>query len=250
MSLTILRPNAAPLYGFLSLIAANQTNPDSPLTGRILDCGAGGELPPLLLFQEHGLEGWGIDISKEALSKARKTSHEKGAKLHLEEADMREIPYGEAAFDYVYEHYSMCHLSKADTARVVGEIHRVLKPGGLGFLGVISGDTWPKSVFGEEVGPGEYRGPEGDREHVLHSLFTDQEADLLVEDWEILWKTKQVHYLHQAADELTREEWQELFSESCGDVAESNWGDLYESRRDYFQYAHLYYYLKKGEEQV
>jgi ubiquinone/menaquinone biosynthesis C-methylase UbiE len=32
----------------------------------------------------------------------------------------------------------MCHLSKADTARAVSEMHRVLKPGGLGFLGVIS----------------------------------------------------------------------------------------------------------------
>ena len=250
MTQTILRPNAAPLYGFLSLIAANQTNPDSFLTGRILDCGAGGELPPLLLFREHGLEGWGIDISPEALEKARKAGQHKGVQLHLEEADMRRIPYSEGTFDYIYEHYSMCHLSKADTARAVSEMHRVLKPGGLGFLGVISADTWPKSIFGEEVGPGEYRGPESDREHVLHSLFTDPEADQLVEDWEILRKSKQVHYLHQPADELTREEWQELFSESCGDVAESEWGDLYESRRDCFQYAHLYYFLKKGEEQV
>jgi ubiquinone/menaquinone biosynthesis C-methylase UbiE len=141
----------------------------------------------------------------------------------------------------------MCHLSKTDTARAVKEMRRVLKPGGLGFLGVISTDTWPKSILGEEEGPGEYRGPEGERDRVLHSLFTDREADQLVKDWETLWKSKQISYLHQAADELTRDEWQELFSESGGGLTESEWEKLYGSRRDCFQYVHLYFCLRKPE---
>lgn len=245
---TILRPNAAPLYSFLSLIAARRKDPGSALTGNILDCGAGGRVPPLLLFQMHGLEAWGIDISAQALEQAREAARQKGLQLHLEEADMRRIPYSEETFDYIYEHYSMCHLSKADTARAVYEMQRVLKPGGMGFLGVISTDTWPKSIFGEEERPGEYRGSEGERDRVLHSLFTDREADRLVEDWEVLWKSKQINYLHQAGDELTQEEWRELFCESGGDFTESEWEKLYESRRDCFQYVHLYFCLQKPED--
>ena len=70
--------------------------------------------------------------------------------MHLREGDMRQLSFEEGAFDYVYEHYSMCHLSKQDTSLAVSEMYRVLKQGGLCFLGVISADTWPKSLFGQE----------------------------------------------------------------------------------------------------
>ncbi len=88
----------------------------------------------------------------------------------------------------------MCHLSKQDTAIAVGEMRRVLKPNGLCFLGVISTDCWPKSLFGEEREPGEYWGEEDGKSNVLHSMFTDQEANELVSEWEVVSKEKQVRY--------------------------------------------------------
>jgi hypothetical protein len=57
-----------------------------------------------------------------------------------------------------------------------------------------------------------------------------------------------VHYLHQAADELTRDEWRDLLGESGGRVTKAEWEALYDSRREHFQYVHLYYYLRKQEE--
>ncbi len=155
MKNVILRPNGIPVYSFLSLINARQAEDDG-LQKKILDCGAGGPVPPLALFHQHGFEGWGIDTSKEQLERARQFCQGQGIELYLREGDMRWIPFEEGAFDYIYEHYSMCHLSKQDTDLAVSEMYRVLKRGGVCFLGVISADTWPKSLFGQEEQPGEY----------------------------------------------------------------------------------------------
>jgi hypothetical protein len=72
----------------------------------------------------------------------------------------------------------------------VQEMYRVLKLGGLCFLGVISMDSWPRSIFGQEQAPGEFWGEEEGDELALHSLFTDQEADELISAWEVVSRYK------------------------------------------------------------
>jgi len=206
----ILRANAIPVYGFLSVINAQHPQGETPQRGKILDCGAGGSVPPLALFHQHGFEAWGIDTSDEQLDKAKQFCEQQGIALHLRTGDMRRIPFEGETFHYVYEHYSMCHLSKQDTALTVNEMHRVLKHQGFCFLGVISADSRPKSRLGQEREPGEYWGEEGG-EPTLHSVFSDDEADKLVSAWEIVSKEKQIKYLANA-----------------------------------FQYAHLYYILRKA----
>lgn len=245
MKNVILRPNGIPVYGFLSVINARQSQDDEQQKRKILDCGAGGPVPPLTLFHQHGFEGWGIDMSPEQLGRARQFCQEQGIELNLREGDMRQLPFEEGAFDYVYEHYSMCHLSKEDTALAVSEMYRVLKRGGLCFLGVISVDTWPKSLFGEEEEPGEYWGEENGNERARHSLFTDQEADELVSDWEIVLKEKRERYLREAAEETSLAEWVELYEEAEGNFSREEWRARYASRADAFRYVQLYYYLRK-----
>ena len=124
---------------------------------------------------------------------------------------MREIPFDDETFDYVYEHYAMCHLSKKETARAIHEMHRVLKKEGLCFLGVISIDSHPKAGFGEEKAPGEFWGQESGGD-TLHSLFTDEEIEGLLSGWEVLSKEKRIQYFD---DGINR------------------------------QYAHLYFILRK-----
>ncbi len=211
MADTILRTNAIPIYGFLSTINAKQPLEKGQPRRKILDCGAGGPVPPVALFAQHGFEAWGIDISGDNLDKARLFSKQSGIDIHLQSGDMRQIPFEDETFDYVYEHYAMCHLNKQDTARAISEMHRVLRKQGLCFLGVISMDTQPKTGFGEEKAPGEFWGPEGDGD-TLHSLFTDDEFEGLLSDWEVLSKEKRVQY-HDGEDEM--------------------------------QYAHLYFILRK-----
>ena len=240
----ILRTNAIPVYGFLSYINARTSKGESPPQGKILDCGAGGSLPPLALFARHGFEAYGIDLSDEQLSQAREFCERQGLDLHLRSGDMRHIPFEAETFDYVYEHYSMCHLSKADTARAIGEMYRVLKPGGLCLLGAISLDCWPTSVFGQEGSPGEYWGEEGG-ERRLHSLFSDEEMDDLLTDWEMVHKEKHLSYHRGVVEKPTMEAWMDAYNEIGSGYSRDAWGARFVNRADEFQYSHLYYYLRK-----
>jgi SAM-dependent methyltransferase len=248
MKNVVLRTNAIPVYGFLSVITARQSDEGGSAPRSILDCGAGGPVPPLALFHQHGFQGWGIDTSQEQLDRAEQFCEEHGIELHLRIGDMRSIPFEDGTFDHVYEHYSMCHLSKADTALAVSEMHRVLKRGGLGFLGVISDDTWPRSLFGKEQEPGEYwrdgvEGAEG--ELTLHSMFNDLEADELVSAWEIVSKEKQVRYLREAAEDMMLDEWMELHGEAEDGCSLEEWRARYEGRANAIQYTHVYFFLRK-----
>ena len=240
----VLRTNAIPVYGFLSAIVARQSREGASPGGKVLDCGAGGPVPPLALFHQHGFEAWGIDTSEEQLDRARQFCQEQGIELHLRSGDMRRIPFEDETFDYVYEHYSMCHLSKQDTAQAVSEMVRVLRPGGLCLLGVISLDCWPKSFFGEEREPGEYWMEEGGHGLTRHSMFTDAEADELVSAFDILSKEKHATYLRETAGETSLEGWMELYQEGDG-YSPEEWRARYGDRRNAFQYAHLFYILRK-----
>jgi len=244
MEKIILRTNAIPMYGFLSFINARHPQEELSQRGKILDCGAGGPLPPLALFAQHGFEAWGIDVSDEQLDMARQFCEQQSIEVHLRTGDMRRIPFEDETFDYVFEHYSLCHLSKQDTAQAIGEMYRVLKRQGLCFLGVISMDCWPKSRFGQEKEPGEYWGEEGG-ERRSHSLFSDEEMDDLLSVWEVVFKEKHVSYLWGATEKSTLEAWMDSYEKAGGGYSREAWRARYESRANEFQYAHLYFFLRK-----
>jgi SAM-dependent methyltransferase len=139
----------------------------------------------------------------------------------------------------------MCHLSKRDTALAVNEMYRVLKRGGLCFLGVISTDSWPKSFFGQEREPGEYWMREHSDELTRHSMFSDREANNLVSAWEIVSQEKRVRYLRMAAEAVSLEAWMDLYEEAEEASSREAWEADYESRTHVFQYVHLYFFLRK-----
>ena len=241
----ILRDNATSVYAFLSFINTYQTQGEAPLTKKILDCGAGGLVPPLVLFYQHGFETWGIDISDEQLQRAQTFCKDHGINLNLRKGDMRRISFEDETFDYVYEHYSMCHLTKEDTALAINEMYRVLKKGGLCFLGVISMDSWPKLIFGQEREPGEFWSKEHGDELTVHSMFTDEEADQLVSAWEIVNKEKRVRYLRESAERTSLEDWMDMYKGARTGYSKEAWKEKYEQRANEFQYAHIYYFLRK-----
>ena len=242
MSSIILRTNAAPIYSFLSLIESKRSSGELEGPLKILDCGAGGPVPPLALFSELGYQACGIDISDDQLDLARKFCQENRIQVDFRQADMRQIPFSNSSFDCVYENYSICHLSHQGTAAAIAEIHRVTRDKGFCLLGLISSDTWPKSLFGEEREPGEYWDLE-DGEETRHSIFTDQESDQLVADWEITSKIKQIMYLRQHAREMSQEDWMEL--KAGGDYSDEEWRVEYQGRENRVTYVHTYYTLRK-----
>jgi len=201
-------------------------------------------VPPLALFREHGFDAYGIDNSDQQLKLASQYCDKKGLQIDFRNGDMRQIPFPDESFDCVYEHYSMCHLSKTDTAKAIREMHRVTRHKGLCFLGVISMDSWPKSLYGEEREPGEYWAGEGE-ERSLHTMFTDKEADHLVKDWEVLSKEKRVIYLLEEAEQLSEESWLEMDPGADDGCTAEEWREQYDQRRFMVNYTQIYATLRK-----
>ena len=239
---TILRTNATAVYRFLSLLRARLADGEELAGKTILDCGAGGRIPPVAVFAEQGMKAFGIDVSETQLEAARAFVEETGLEIDLRDADMRAIPFPDNTFDYVYEHFSMCHLSKADTATAIGEMRRVLKPGGTAFLGVISTESWPPSDYGEERTPGERWMIEGGEER-RHTMFTDEERARLVVGWNVVAKERMA--FHRGGDQISKEAWRDLRAEAPVPFTADAWAREYARRSDYLRYVHAYYFLEK-----
>ncbi len=175
---------AAPLYTFLWY--CNQ----SPLPKTVLDCGAGGARPPLVLFQQHGYQTCGLEISAERRQMARRYEEERGIDLQIQSGDMRQIPFADGSLSFVYSFNTIFHLNRAGIACAIAEIHRVLSPGGLCFLNFLSVDD-EEYGRGEEVEPGSFLQNE-DEHPTLHTYFADDEGDAFFSLFELLRKEKRI----------------------------------------------------------
>lgn len=172
------------LYRFL-----NYCNEEG-LEKNILDCGAGGNMPPLAVFLEQGYKTYGIEISHKQIERVEAFSKEHKVSLNITKGDMRKLPFENESFNYVYSYNSIFHMKKADIKKAVNEIKRVLKPGGLCLVNFLSinDDDYGK---GEKAGDGEFFRIE-DGEKVLHSYYDINEAEEHFKDMKILFKENRI----------------------------------------------------------
>ncbi len=84
-------------------------------------------------FQDQGMRVICIDLSSEMAVFCK----QKG--LDARVMDMGDLQFPAASFDAVYAMNSLLHLPKTEFPLVLGQISRVLKPGGLFYLGVYGG---------------------------------------------------------------------------------------------------------------
>jgi ubiquinone/menaquinone biosynthesis C-methylase UbiE len=176
------------VYRFLSIIERIE------LDRKILDCGAGGPRPPLALFHKYGYETHGIDISESAIAASEKFANEHGLNLNIIKGDMREIPFEDSSFSFIFSQNSICHLTKRDAMKSITEMGRVLKLGGYLLVDFMSSESsyYGSPSLGEEVGSGEYQYTDDDGDIVLHSFHTDDEPDKYFTGLEIIRKVKTV----------------------------------------------------------
>jgi ubiquinone/menaquinone biosynthesis C-methylase UbiE len=160
------------------------------LEKKILDCGAGGNMPPLAIFHQHEFETYGIEISIEQIERATKFCQKYAIDLNIVKGDMRKLDLSDESFSHVYSQNSIFHLNKADTATAMSEMKRVLRVDGYLFVNFLSIED-QRCGFGEEADPGEWIAPENG-EPTLHSYFTDNEPDAYFENMDIVQKTKDV----------------------------------------------------------
>jgi ubiquinone/menaquinone biosynthesis C-methylase UbiE len=168
------------LYKFLNYCQ------DTSLEKTVLDCGAGGNWPPLGLFHEFGYETYGIELDDTQVQKSKKFELLHGMILNIAKGDMRHLPFEDNSISFVYSYNSIFHMKKQDIALAVNEIKRVLKPNGLCFINFLSLNNFGFEK-GEKVGENEFLEDE-DGEKVLHSYFDINEGDQYFSDMNILLK--------------------------------------------------------------
>ena len=95
--------------------------------GRMLDLGCGSGLETLTLQREIGVKTVGIDITNNFDSEISR-------QVELQSFDGLNIPYPDAYFGGVYSYHVLEHVICFDT--LLGEVTRVLKPGGFAYFGV------------------------------------------------------------------------------------------------------------------
>ena len=180
--------HATPLYKFLKYCNS------SPLKKLVLDCGAGGNDPPLQLFSEYGYDLYGIEISGEALMQAETFCKENAIKLHILKGDMRQIPFNDETFSFVYTYNAIHMMPKKDVALTMSEIERVMKVKGLCYVNFVSADE-PPPTGAIETRKGEYLNQtpwRGVNCSNVDSYFEDKEADVFFNNFEIIHKEKRI----------------------------------------------------------
>lgn len=73
----------------------------------------------------------GVDVSNVMLSKARRYSEAHGVAPVLAHASVDRLPVMDESIDVVYSNAVLLHLPKPTAANTIGEVARVLKPGGV-----------------------------------------------------------------------------------------------------------------------
>lgn len=107
--------------------------------GRVLEVaiGTGRSLP----YYPVGVTVTGIELSPAMLAIARRRAADLGRDASLQEGDAERLPYGDASFDMVVCALALCSIPDPVTA--IGEMKRVLVPGGRLLLLDHVGSTWP-----------------------------------------------------------------------------------------------------------
>lgn len=166
---------ATPLYKFLRQCDA------SPLDKSVLDCGAGGDDPPLQLFYEQGYRTCGVEVAANPLKEAARFCREHCIKLNILKGDMRHLPFQSSYFSFVYSFNAIFFMTKRDIEASMREIERVLKPRGLCFVNFVSVDEPDKVPFCKPfLGNPQF------------SQHEDDEPDLYFRNFEILHKEKRI----------------------------------------------------------
>src|ERR1700693_2991335 len=127
-----------PLYDpFLWLLGADRAKQplieQAEIKGalRVLDIGCGtGSMAVLIKRMHPEAEVVGIDPDPSALSVAERKAKRARISIEFDRGFADHMPYADASFDRVFSSFMFHHLAADEKTATLGEIRRVLKPGG------------------------------------------------------------------------------------------------------------------------
>ncbi|MFE9660194.1 methyltransferase domain-containing protein [Streptomyces sp. NPDC005955] len=134
-----------------------------------LACGIGRHA---VFLARSGFVCWAIDASDTAIDQSRAAAEEAGVDLDLRIGPMNRLPYPDDHFDYVLAYNAIYHGDRNAVRSHVREIHRVLRPGGLYQLTMLSRRNHHHGR-GIEVGPGAFVQPEATDDKVHPHFYCD-----------------------------------------------------------------------------
>jgi ubiquinone/menaquinone biosynthesis C-methylase UbiE len=98
---------------------------------RVLDIGCGtGSLAVLIKRMHPESEVVGIDPDPAAISVAERKANRARLSIKFDRGFSDRLPYADASFDRVFSSFMFHHLAADEKSATLGEIRRVLKPGG------------------------------------------------------------------------------------------------------------------------
>ncbi len=145
-------------------------------SGRLLNLGCA-HGPDFLPFAE-GFDLHGVDFSGEMLRQGQKYARKFSFSPYLVMADVTRLPFAAETFDWALSVATYHHLRQDGTAIALGELHRVLRPGGEAFITVWN--RWQSRFWmkGRETTVPWRAG--GETLHRYYYLFTYPELEGLV----------------------------------------------------------------------
>lgn len=107
----------------------------------ILDIGCGSGRDSIF-FAKNGFDVTGIDISEEAISKAKAAAEKQKLKIRFDPMSAEKISFGNETFDGIYSN-AVLHFTELKKSG--DEIYRILKKNGLSFLSIILTTKYPQT---------------------------------------------------------------------------------------------------------
>ena len=137
---------------------------------KVLDLGCGSGRHTVFLAK-HGFDVYSFDISKHGIKLAKDWLKEEGLKAHFAIGSIyRKLPYKENFFDAVVSVRVIHHGRVEEIKKLIKEMERVLKPGGLLFIEV----TKPAktNIKSKEIAPRTYLSLEGKEKGAIHYIYS------------------------------------------------------------------------------
>ena len=104
-----------------------------------LGCGIGRHS---ILFAQEGFNTYAIDLSENAVCRAKKWAEDCGLNINFSIGDMINLPYDDKVMDAIFAYYVISHTDTKGVIETLKQIRRVLKPDGEVYLTFGSKDSW------------------------------------------------------------------------------------------------------------
>jgi SAM-dependent methyltransferase len=146
----------------------------------MLDLGSGAGRHALLMA-EMGFSATALDASPTGLDYLARQARLRHLDIRTVEGHMCQLPFRQGEFDFVLAVNVIYHGDEAEVRRTIGEIHRVLRPGGV-FQGTLLSKRHREYGLGREISRNTFiqeHAPNSDRDHPHHYCSASEAIDLL-----------------------------------------------------------------------